>query len=262
MGKSTFLIEALDSVSSNSSRDDVNMHILRCINKDEVLREQFNITGHLIPDVDDSLKVPQQPADVLAQTCLHRMTQMGCVQTGDLCGYISSVKCVRCENTHGQERSTVIPVLPGINVTDYIHGFPYTTTMDGNDKVNCIVCEQRTTHIKKEELCTNQSSTVIMVCNRQDNDYRDLTIPEFLKMEGNGIKTHQIVGVTVHKPGHFIALRKSNGKWYCCNDNRITELPQNGEMRFNGRTYTLTNGIPLILVSTHGTMIVYDKIIE
>ena len=71
------------------------------------------------------------------------------------------------------------------------------------------------------------------------------------------------MGATIHKPGHFISLRKSDGEWYMCNDHRVTKLSRNGKLDFDNDTYIFANKrLPLRLISTHGTMIVYDKIID
>ena len=137
--------------------------------------------------------------------------------------------------------------------------------MEGVNQVNCDICGNTTDHIKREELQTNNSSTVVLCCNRDHHEgdiYKNLNIPEFLRLERNGINnTHQMVGATIHKPGHFIALRKFNGNWYVCDDNRIKKLSQNEVMFFHDKTYSCNqNGFPNVLVSTHGTMVVYDKI--
>ena len=258
----TYLIKALGSVSSNSEDEDqVNTIILECIMKDVDLRKEFTIEGHQLK----SLKVTHQPADLLARKCLDRMIHLGCVQPKDLCQYKSSMICTSCQQTHGQELETVIAVPTGRNVNNYIHGFPHTTMMSGDNKVDCSACGRRVNHIKTEELKNNKSSTVIVCCNRQDNEYSNLNIPEFLQLEGDGVNTHQMVGATVHKPGHFIALRKSNGEWYWCNDNRVAKLDpilmiSFGRVNYicDGNGFPLKNGVSL--VSTHGTMIVYEKL--
>ena len=261
-GKPMLLIKALFSVSRNS-RDESNTRILQCINEDKDLRSEFKITGHLIPDVKDDLKMPHQSADVLAEMCLHRMIQTGCVLPKDLCRYTTCLTCFKCGNTHGQEQSPVISVTAGSNVGDYIHGFPYTTRMDNDNKVHCHKCREKTSHIKTEDLCTRISSTVVVVCNRQENTYTDLKVPELLQMQDHDVNTHRIVGTTIHKPGHFVSLRKCDSRWYMCNDNRVTGLPQQGNLKFYDNVYTFTNGrLPLRLVSIHGTMIVYEKIID
>ena len=38
-----------------------------------------------------------------------------------------------------------------------------------------------------------------MICNRQENVYVNLKIPEFLQIQYDGVKTHQIVVATIHK---------------------------------------------------------------
>ena len=257
----TYLIKALCSVSNNRE-DQVNNIILECILKDTDLRREFKIEGHHIT----SLKVEQQPASLFVKKCIDRMLHLGCLQPKDLCQYKSSMLCNNCLEPHGLENDTVISVPPERNVNDYIHGFPHTTIMNGDNKVNCSTCGRRTNHSKTEEIKNNKSSAVIICCNRNDNDYNDLNIPEFLQLEGDEANTHQMVGATVHKPGHFITLRKFNDEWYWCNDNLITKLDPELKVTFNDINYICDgNGFPvrngISLVSTHDTLIVYEKIV-
>ena len=205
-----------------------NTLILQCILKDKNFRENFHIKGDRI----DRLNVIQQPADTLVHECLTQMMKIGVVQHQDICQYRSNMKCRRCQNTHAQEHDNIISVPHSENdVTKYIDGFPHTSAMEGVNQVYCDTCGSATNHTKKEDLCGSNSFILVLVlcCNRdphhgEDNIYKNLNIPEFLQLEEKGINTHQIVGATIHKPGHFIALRKFERTWFKCDDNRIKEL--------------------------------------
>ena len=129
--------------------------------------------------------------------------------------------CNTCNSTRQQELVPVINVPPGLSVIDYIYGFPHKSQMIAPNAVDCKNCG-RVPHTKIEELCTRESSAVVMCFNRGvivedtteivDSQMR-FDIPQFLQLkvkDGSRIDTHRIVGVTLHTSGHFVALRRYN----------------------------------------------------
>eukprot|EP00523_Entomoneis_sp_CCMP467_P001841 CAMPEP_0168740984 /NCGR_PEP_ID=MMETSP0724-20121128/12268_1 /TAXON_ID=265536 /ORGANISM="Amphiprora sp., Strain CCMP467" /LENGTH=621 /DNA_ID=CAMNT_0008788451 /DNA_START=246 /DNA_END=2107 /DNA_ORIENTATION=- len=168
----------------------------------------------------------------------------------------SSITCAECGKpslTRDRYMDLSLDIADGHIETleDALEQFTQEETLSGDNKVHCTRCDVKRTATKALRLATAPSVLVLHLKRFAFNPLsfnmvrlgKKVKFPMHLEISDymsnlNQARppSYELVAVLVHQgqrceAGHYVAFVKSEGEWFCCNDNEVTAVPVEKVMR-------------------------------